>query len=103
MGGGICPGAIPGLARSLNCNGCQIGRTETRSSPVPRPENVHKNVAQELAQQINSDEAALLQSLKLIAVVEIRANGKVNVTDIFRVAFKMKRRGGVPSKRPPRA
>lgn len=57
-------------------------------------------LSRELAVELSSDEAAILQSLKLIGVVEIRANGKVNFPDIFRVAFKMKRRGGVPPKHP---
>lgn len=53
----------------------------------------------ELAQKLESREAALLETLRLIGVVEIRPNGKVNFPDIFRVAFKMKRRGGVPPRR----
>lgn len=54
----------------------------------------------DVAQRIDTDEAALLETMQLIGVMEIRPNGKVNVPDIFRVAFKMKRRGGVPPKRP---
>jgi hypothetical protein len=54
----------------------------------------------DLARALDSDEAALLHTLRLIGVAEIRSNGKVNFPDIFRVAFGMKRRGGVaPRKR----
>lgn len=53
----------------------------------------------ELATRLASDEAALLETLRLIGVAEIRTNGKVNFPDIFRVAFKMKRRGGVPPRK----
>ena len=49
----------------------------------------------DMARLLDSDEAALLQTLRLIGVAEIRSNGKVNFPDIFRVAFGMKRRGGV--------
>jgi len=40
-------------------------------------------------------EAALLEALARIGVIEQRSNGKVNVPDIFRVAASMKRRGGI--------
>ncbi|QHD68348.1 hypothetical protein GS397_15695 [Sphingobium yanoikuyae] len=53
----------------------------------------------ELAADISTDENALLMSLRLISVCEIRTNQKVNFPDIFRVAFKMKRRGGIPPRR----
>jgi hypothetical protein len=53
----------------------------------------------EMAIRLESDEAALLETLRLIGVAEIRTSGKVNFPDIFRVAFKMKRRGGVPPKK----
>jgi hypothetical protein len=53
----------------------------------------------ELAANIATDEDALLMTLRLISVCEIRTNEKVNFPDIFRVAFKMKRRGGIPPKR----
>ncbi|MET3761691.1 hypothetical protein [Sphingomonas sp. UYEF23] len=52
-----------------------------------------------LAERLDSDEAALIESLELISVLETRSNGKINFPDIFRVAFKMKRRGGIPPKR----
>lgn len=52
-----------------------------------------------LAEATNdTDEQALLRSLKLIGVVEERTNGKINMPDIFRVAAGIKRMGGV---RPP--
>jgi hypothetical protein len=39
--------------------------------------------------------AALLEAMISIAVMEERANGKINVPDIFRVEARIKRRGGV--------
>lgn len=48
-----------------------------------------------------SDEERLRWSLEIIGVLEQRANGKINMPDIFRVAARIKRRGGV--KPPPRA
>jgi len=58
-----------------------------------------ETLPRDVASRIDSDEAALLETMQLIGVMEIRSNGKINVPDIFRVAFKMKRRGGVPPKR----
>jgi hypothetical protein len=46
-----------------------------------------------------SMEYALLLTLRVIGVMEMRANEKVNVPDIFRVDAQIKRRGGV---KPPR-
>ena len=48
--------------------------------------------------QIKTDEGRLRFSLEIIGVLEPRSNGKINVPDIFRVAARIKRRGGV---RPP--
>jgi len=45
------------------------------------------------------DESALLETLQAIGVIEMRANAKVNVPDIFRVEARIKRKGGV---KPPR-
>jgi len=42
-----------------------------------------------------ADPAALLEAMKSIAVMEERANGKINVPDIFRVEAGIMRRGGV--------
>lgn len=39
--------------------------------------------------------SGLLEAMKSIAVVEERANGKINVPDIFRVEAGIKRKGGV--------
>lgn len=39
---------------------------------------------------------ALMQALYSIGVLEVRDDGRSNIPDIFRVAAKMKRRGGVP-------
>jgi hypothetical protein len=52
----------------------------------------------ELEQPGTDQEAALLEALKNIGVVEERSEHRINMPDIFRVAAKMKRRGGV---RPP--
>ncbi|MEY4508579.1 MAG: hypothetical protein RLZZ450_701 [Pseudomonadota bacterium] len=40
-------------------------------------------------------EQGILQSLKSLGVIEERAESRINVPDIFRVAAKLKRRGGV--------
>ncbi len=53
----------------------------------------------ELEQAGIDREAALLEALKNIGVVEERSADRINMPDIFRVAAKIKRRGGV---RPPR-
>ncbi|WP_146207981.1 hypothetical protein [Azospirillum sp. TSH64] len=52
----------------------------------------------ELEHSFFSEEDALIESLKTIGVVEERSADKINMPDIFRVAAKIKRRGGV---RPP--
>jgi hypothetical protein len=52
----------------------------------------------ELEQPGTDQAAALLEALKNIGVVEERSEHRINMPDIFRVAAKMKRRGGV---RPP--
>ncbi|WP_455928707.1 hypothetical protein [Pseudomonas fluorescens] len=49
----------------------------------------------ELESKIASKENLLLESLVNIGVVEIRSELKINMPDIFRVAAKIKRRGGV--------
>jgi hypothetical protein len=54
----------------------------------------------ELEQAKIDREAALLDALKNIGVVEERSENRINMPDIFRVAAKIKRRGGV---RPPTA
>jgi hypothetical protein len=41
------------------------------------------------------DPTALLNTMERIAVMEVRANGKINVPDIFRVGAEILRRGGV--------
>jgi hypothetical protein len=40
-------------------------------------------------------ETALLNALRSLAVIELRPGGRVNVPDIFRVAARMKRKGGI--------
>jgi hypothetical protein len=52
----------------------------------------------ELERSTRDTEGALLEALKNIGVVEERAELRINMPDIFRVAAKIKRRGGV---RPP--
>ena len=47
----------------------------------------------------DSEDAILLSALRVIGVVEIRGNGKINIPDIFRVEARILRRGGV---KPPR-
>lgn len=47
----------------------------------------------------DSEDAILLSALRVIGVVEIRGNGKINIPDIFRVEARIHRRGGV---KPPR-
>jgi hypothetical protein len=44
---------------------------------------------------VRRDPAALLNTMARIAVMEERANGKINVPDIFRVEAQILRRGGV--------
>jgi hypothetical protein len=52
----------------------------------------------ELENPTQFPESTLLLSLKNIGVIEFRAEDRINMPDIFRVAAKIKRRGGV---RPP--
>jgi len=52
----------------------------------------------ELEGMSSKPESLLLESLINIGVIEVRSEEKINMPDIFRVAAKMKRRGGV---RPP--
>ncbi len=52
----------------------------------------------ELEDETLHPERTLLASLKNIGVIEFRAEDRINMPDIFRVAAKIKRRGGV---RPP--
>jgi len=44
---------------------------------------------------IEDNQDALLRTMTSIAVMEVRANGKINVPDIFRVEAGILRRGGV--------
>jgi hypothetical protein len=48
-----------------------------------------------LAVFLQNDNAGLLATMKLICVMEERANGKINVPDIFRVEAGILRKGGV--------
>lgn len=43
-----------------------------------------------------SDEQALLDALMTLRVAELRATARINVPDVYRVAAKIGRRGGVP-------
>lgn len=49
----------------------------------------------ELSKSSGGDEHLLLESLVNIGVIEYRTENKINMPDIFRVAAKIKRRGGV--------
>ena len=44
---------------------------------------------------LGDSQDALLQTMTQIAVMEERANGKINVPDIFRVEAEILRKGGV--------
>jgi hypothetical protein len=52
----------------------------------------------ELETRVTSPEFALLYALRNIGVIEFRTEERINMPDIFRVAAKIKRRGGI---RPP--
>ncbi len=60
-------------------------------------ENESKGISQAPVDLIDGPDALsqLLAAMKDIAVVEERANGKINVPDIFRVEAGIKRKGGV--------
>jgi hypothetical protein len=45
------------------------------------------------------DPAALLEALRRIGVVERRPDGRINIPDLFRIAAKLLKRGGVPPRR----
>jgi hypothetical protein len=68
-----------------------------------RTESAGKGLAPvQLEDAAKTAEAALIDALSAIGVIEIRSNGKVNVPDIFRVEAGIKRKGGVkPPKRLP--
>jgi hypothetical protein len=58
----------------------------------------HKLLPLELERGRSDPEGSLLSALRNIGVVEFRAENRINMPDIFRVAARIKRRGGV---RPP--
>jgi len=45
------------------------------------------------------DPAALLEALCRIGVVERRADGRINLPDLFRIAAKLLKRGGIPPRK----
>ena len=53
----------------------------------------------ELSETDNPQPATILKALLRIGVAERRANGRINIPDIYRVAAKMLRKGGVTPKR----
>jgi len=53
----------------------------------------------EMAGNTSADSDALLEALRRIAVVERRPDGRINIPDIFRIAAKLLKRGGVPPRR----
>src|SRR5215467_612169 len=59
-------------------------------------------VALDSSEGENTDERRLRVSLEIIGVLESRSNGKINVPDIFRIAARIKRRGGVKPPPPSR-
>jgi hypothetical protein len=63
-------------------------------------ESSHKLLPLELERVKGNPETALLSALSNIGVVEFRTESRINMPDIFRVAARIKRRGGV---RPPKA
>jgi hypothetical protein len=73
-------------------------RREKRLTPLTFEPHVGDLIARSAEA---SDEERLRRSLDVIGVLEERRNGRINVPDIFRVAARIKRRGGV--KPPPRA
>lgn len=60
----------------------------------------HKLLPLELERGKSDPEGSLLAALSNIGVVEFRTENRINMPDIFRVAARIKRRGGV---RPPQA
>ncbi|MBL8179287.1 MAG: hypothetical protein JNK48_31710 [Bryobacterales bacterium] len=54
-----------------------------------------KQVLAPIGVSIEGNEDALLRAMTSIAVMEERANGKINVPDIFRVEAEILRKGGV--------
>ncbi len=62
---------------------CELAEQEPRSAPV------------EFAPPFTPNEEGILKALESIGVVEERSEARINVPDIFRVAAKLKRRGGV--------
>lgn len=53
----------------------------------------------EMSHNVGADSDALLEALRRIAVVERRPDGRINIPDIFRIAAKLLKRGGVPPHR----
>lgn len=60
----------------------------------PGPVNAQKSLPPN-AMTANPSPDALLAAMRSVAVMEVRANGKVNVPDIFRVKAGILRKGGV--------
>jgi len=58
---------------------------DSASEPTKAPVNLEQSESLQ----------GLLEAMKSIAVMEERANGKINVPDIFRVEAGIKRKGGV--------
>ncbi len=73
------------IRRWQDCNTAKSIRA--RNDDLPEPVGFEKDVVDE--------ESALLESLYNIGVIEFRSENKINMPDIFRVAAKIKRRGGV--------
>ncbi len=72
--------------------------TVSRVNQVIRRTDRPGPIGLESAKGPKEAEIVLLEALKGIGVVEVRSSEKINMPDLFRVAAKIKRRGGV---RPP--
>lgn len=72
---------------------------QTAAQALERAERQDRPILIEREANPSTPEAALLNALKIIGVLSLRKNGKVDIPDIFRVQAAIKRRGGV---KPPR-
>jgi hypothetical protein len=72
----------------------------TVSEITRKSEGTQNLLPLELERTKSNPEGSLLSALSNVGVVEFRAENRINMPDIFRVAARIKRRGGV---RPPRA
>lgn len=76
-----------------------LWRSNQTAEQIAKPPKTRGLPPIQLVEGTVNREGALVQALSAIGVMEIRANGKINVPDIFRVEAGIKRKGGV---KPPR-